>query len=154
MYYFGIGVTQDYTQSRILFTQSAEQGNAIAQYRLGYILEEGLAGAKEPLKALEWYRKSAEQGNAIGQYYLAEIYIRRAEGIPYNREQAIYWYTKSAEQGDTDAQVNLGALLYRHGSEEEQRRAVDWYRKAAEEGVAMAQFNLGNALLGEKVLKR
>ena len=113
-----------------------------------------MAGAKEPLKALEWYRKSAEQGNSDGQYYLAEMYISRAEGIPYNREQAIYWYTKSAEQGDANAQVNLGVLLYRHGSEEEQRRAVDWYRKAAEEGVAMAQFNLGNALLQGKGVKK
>ena len=117
-------------------------------------MEQGLAGAKEPLKALEWYRKSAEQGNSDGQYYLAHLYDKGAEGVAKNREQAISWYTKSAEQGDATAQANLGAIYFRLGSEEEHKKAVEWFRKAAAKGEKAAQFNLGNALLQGKGVKK
>ena len=61
---------------------SAEAGDADAQYILGEKYEKGDWGLNDVEEATKWYRKSAEQ------------------------------YRKSAEQGDADAQFNLGRLYY------------------------------------------
>jgi uncharacterized protein len=37
--------------------KSAEQGNAIAQFNLGWMFDNGIGVAKDEMKALEWYLK-------------------------------------------------------------------------------------------------
>lgn len=63
------------------FHESAEKGNAEAQYRLGFMYDEGLAekylNEHEYLKwygALKWYQKAAEQENANAEYRLGRMY--------------------------------------------------------------------------------
>jgi tetratricopeptide (TPR) repeat protein len=44
------------------------------------------------------------------------------------------WYRKAADAGDVDAMVNLGAVFWKQGKEDQ---AEQWYRKAADAGRVM-----------------
>ena len=121
----------------------AEQGDVMAQYKLGTAYEEGSCVHIDNEKAVFWYRKAAEQGNSSAQYSLGRMFDYGC-GVPENKQEAIIWYRKAAEQGDGDAQNDLGVMyLTGEGVPEDKSEAIFWLQKAAEQGVALAQNNLG-----------
>jgi TPR repeat protein len=127
---------------------AALQGDAAAQFELGWRLQQGDEGVSEdPFEAISWYRKSAEQGHAGGQCWLAVMY-ENGLGTEINYREAVIWYTKAAYQHGEDArfaQNQLGCCyLLGRGVAKNEAKGVMWLRKAAEEGLALAQKNLGN----------
>ena len=67
MYYYSYGVEQDYIQVVYWFTESTEQGDATAQYNLGYMYHYGDSIEQDYKKALELLTQSADKGNADAQ---------------------------------------------------------------------------------------
>lgn len=145
------------------FAKLAEQGNAKAQNRIGWMYEHGYGVPKDEQQAAAWYLKAAEQGNATAQTNLGMMY-RNGRGVTKDEQQAIVWFRKAAEQGDGVAQVSLGAewhlkaaaqgnaeaqynlgVMYftGQGLPKNDQQAAAWYRKAADQGLASAQYNLG-----------
>jgi len=120
-----------------------EQGDAMAQYNLGLMYDNGEGVPEDHTEAVKWYRKAAEQGLAKAQFNLGLMYDN-GRGVPEDHTEAVKWYRKAAEQGLAEAQFNLG-FVYANGEgvPEDDTEAVKWYRKAAEQGLAKAQFNLG-----------
>ena len=103
------------------YRKAAEQGDAVAQFNLGFM---------------------AEQGDAVAQYNLGFMYANR-DGDPKNRADAIKWFYKAAEQGNADAQYNLGAIyLGGAGVPKDRAEASKWFRKAAEQGHKYAKWFL------------
>jgi len=129
------------------FKMLAKQGDAEAQFRLGYMYSQDKYGMRDNVKALKWIRKSAEQGYAEAQYYLfigSEL-CNKAEGYR--------WLWKAAEQGHSgaqkfafDPQVEYLAGRAYHtgydGVDVDLREATKWYQRAAEQGHAKAQYHL------------
>ena len=137
-------LTRDgFASVRTAFQMYAEQGNALAQFHLGFMYAHGQGGPEDDAEAARWYRLAAEQGNADAQSNLALMYDR-GEGVPEDDTEAVRWYRLSAEQGNAVAQFNLG-VIYDNGEgvPEDDAEAVRWYRLAAEQGQASAQSNLG-----------
>ena len=134
--------------SAVKVQAAAEQGNADAQARLGWMYDNGLGVPEDGVRAFAWYRKAAEQGNAIAQNNLGLMY-EKGSGVLQDYAQAVVWYRRAAEQGNAMAQSNLG-LMYEKGLGvlRDYVQAVAWYRKAAEQGNATAQNYLGNAYSG------
>ena len=130
----------------------AEQGDVMAQYKLGTAYEEGSCVHIDNEKAVFWYRKAAEQGNSSAQYSLGRMFDYGC-GVPEDKQEAAIWYRKAAEQGDGNAQNDLGILLlYGEGVPEDKSEAIFWFRKASEQGLKEAQYNLGvRYLFGEGV---
>ena len=91
----------------------AEQGDAVGQYNLGFMYDNGEGAPENDAEAVKWYRLAAGQGDAIAQFNLALMY-RRGEGVPQNDAEAVKWYRLAADQGHADAQYNLG-LMYAKG---------------------------------------
>ena len=54
--------------------KSANQGDANAQFSLGYLYSQGEEVVQDYAKALEWYRKAADQGNNVAQLFLGISY--------------------------------------------------------------------------------
>jgi len=52
------------------FHKAATQGNAAAQYHLGWMYEDGLGVPKDDGQAMAWYQKAATQGNAAARNHL------------------------------------------------------------------------------------
>ena len=94
----------------------AEQGNANAQYYLGFMYWTGQFVPEDPEdddeEAFRLFRSSAEQGNANAQYYLGRMYDI-GQFVPEDDEEAIRLYRSSAERGFVLAQFELGI---RHAS--------------------------------------
>ncbi|MDR0565346.1 MAG: SEL1-like repeat protein [Azoarcus sp.] len=94
----------------------ANQGNAQAQYDLGYMHEEGRGIKQDSAKAMQWYQMAAEQGHTKAQYELGLMYAK----LPANKkneEESVKWiqmaaegFRQAAEQGDAEAQCRLGEI--------------------------------------------
>ena len=133
---------QDYDKAIKLYKKGAKQGDADAQYNLGYMYENGDGVERDDNIAAEWYEKAAAQGHAKAQNNLAFLY-RKGYGVPQDIDKAIELYEKSARQGCATAQRNLG-YLYKYGTEigQDYVKAAEWFRKAAEQGNPTGQVNL------------
>ena len=63
------GATTARAEDMTALKAQAEQGDASAQYRLGYYYLKGLEGLTQDAKqAEEWWSKAAEQGDANEKY--------------------------------------------------------------------------------------
>ncbi|MBP6437528.1 MAG: sel1 repeat family protein, partial [Paludibacteraceae bacterium] len=61
----------------------ATQGDARAQYNLGWMYDNGQGVTQSDSKAFEWYSKAAAQGNAKAQYNLGWMY-GNGQGVEKN----------------------------------------------------------------------
>ena len=134
---------KDYKRAFPVCSRAAKQGDADAQFRLGWMYDTGEGVTENDREAVKWFRLVAEQGDAIAQFNLGQIY-RKGEGVTKNDREAVKWFRLAAEQGDAVAQLNLG-LMYGKGAgvTKNHREAVKWFRLAAEQGYANAQAILG-----------
>jgi hypothetical protein len=79
----------------------AEQGDAKAQFGLGFMYAEGQGVPEISAEAVKWWRKAAEQGHADAQFNLALMYAN-GEGVPVNNIKAYMWFSLAKAQGDKD----------------------------------------------------
>ena len=100
---------QDYKYAFYLWTKSAEQGNADAQYNLGVMYYHGQGVKQDEKKAFYLWTKSAEQGHADAQYNLGIMY-ENGDGVKKDLKQAFIFYFKASRQGHTDARATLEYL--------------------------------------------
>jgi TPR repeat protein len=103
----------DYATAVRLYRPLADQGNATAQLRLGFLYSSGRGVPKDDAAALSLFRKAADQGDARAQNNLGLMY-EDGRGVPKNDATAVSWYRKAADQGHARAQNNLG-LMYENG---------------------------------------
>lgn len=90
-----------------LISDSAEQGNAIAQYSLGVLYDIGNGVPQDFTEATKWYRLAADQGNASAQAGLGWLY-RTGNSVPQDYTEAAKWYGLAARRGVAPAQFSLG----------------------------------------------
>ncbi len=133
----------DYVTALQKWKLLAEQGNAVAQFRLGLMYAEGRGVSQDDAEALKWYGWAASSGYAPAQLNLALMYESGPDSIRHH-SRAIKWYRRAAQQGSASAQTTLG-LIYDKGQGVPQNdwQALKWYELAAEQGVIVAQNNLG-----------
>ena len=78
----------------------AYQGNAVAQFALGLLYNDGSGVPQDYAEALKWYRKAAEQGHADAQAMLGFVYDDGL-GVPQDYVQAHKWYNIAASRFST-----------------------------------------------------
>ena len=99
-------VSPDSTQETNRLRKAAEQGNAGAQNKLGFMYMRGEGLPEDDAQAVSWFRKAAEQGDVEAQHNLGGMYAMGI-GVPEDYAQATNWYRKAAEQGDANEQVHV-----------------------------------------------
>ena len=87
----------------------AEQGDAEAQFSLGFRYGEGEGVPEDRQEALKWWRKAAEQGHAMAQYSLGVSY-EIGEGVAQGSAETVKWCRLAAEQGNDDAKFSLNVI--------------------------------------------
>ena len=78
----------DYATAYQLIRPLAEQGNAVAQERLGEMYTDGKGVPQNYGEAAKWYRLAADQGYAGAQTNLGSMY-ERGTGVPQNHVEAV-----------------------------------------------------------------
>ena len=111
---------------------AANNGDANAQFQLGFLYNSGQGVPQDAAQAAAWYLKAADQGDANAQFNLGVLYVQ-GQGVPQDYAQAAAWFRKAADQGVAAAQNNLGDM-YRFGVSVQQDYAI-----------AYALFNLAAA---------
>ena len=122
----------------------AEAGDAIAQYNLGVLYNEGAGTERNYHEAFKWFRLAADQGDADAQNNLGIMYYE-GQGVGKNYTQAFHWYNLAAEQGHVAAQYNLG-IMYEQGigTSKDRAKAKQWFKRAADQGYKPAQQRMAN----------
>ena len=93
----------------------AEQGNDMAQAKLGSWYHNGNGVSQDYEKAAHWYTLAARQDNTKAMNNLAVLYTK-GQGVEKDVRKAIELFKKAAEQGGKVAQYNL-ADYYLTGNE-------------------------------------
>lgn len=122
---------------------AAENGDPVAQTKLGLMFVKGLGMERDAPAAVEWFRKAAAQGDPEGQYSLGVAYDIGDTGTK-DPAQALLWYRKSAERGYAKAQYNLGHMLVNDPDPSGHVEGAGWVLKAAEQEHAGAMHLYGN----------
>jgi len=131
----------------------AEQGDAGAQYLLGYMYTEGAGIFQDPIKAIRWYTRAAEQGHRDAPIMLAMMYAE-GQGIPQDFSEAVRWYTVAALQGQSAAQLLLSDLLLRsQGNQADLVETYKWSFLAEHSGqdVSESQCRMTERMTSEQI---
>lgn len=102
--------TGDFKTAMQIYQALADEGDAFAQFSLGYMFRHGQGVTRDDAEALKWYRKAAEQGYASAQSNLGIMY-QFGRGAPQDLDVAAFWFSKASRQDDTTAQLNLMVLV-------------------------------------------
>jgi hypothetical protein len=105
LYYDGIGVPLDRTESSYWFHLAAEQGHASAQYNLGNAYKRGEGVRQNDAMAVYWWKKAAAQGLEDAQYNLATAYQEGA-GVGKD-EQTEVRFTRQAGGKESPPPVDI-----------------------------------------------
>lgn len=135
--------------------QSAGQGNAEAQFRLGVMCGNGDGVEIDREQAMAWFSKAARQGHENALITMAWMYANGA-GIETDEQRARELYLLAADHGSAKAQYVV-ATMYRfaqYGAEKDLAKALHYYTESANRGFATAQFALGKLLVEGKLVQQ
>jgi hypothetical protein len=117
----------------------ANEGDAVAQYHLGLLYEDGKGVRADPVQARQWYERAAQVGYAEAQFRLGRLHAD-GKGVPADGTQAARWYLLAAGQGHLDAQYSLGTMFkLGRGVPVDPVQAYLWFSRAAEQGLGNAR---------------
>ena len=121
-----------------VLTRIANDGNPLAQLRLGDLYFHGKEIAEDENMAIFWWKKSAASGNAEAMYQIAHAYLfgnTAAKSVADPDREAATWYFQAASAGHAEAAYTLGLLFIAgKGVVEDRNEAIRWFRVAAGKG--------------------
>jgi hypothetical protein len=82
-----------------LLLKQAEEGDAIAQFRLAYCYQTGDGVPRNPDECVRWYTLAAMNGHPASQHNLGFLYMT-GDGVEKDYEQAYTWGVLAAENGN------------------------------------------------------
>jgi len=137
----------DNQQSFESVSQLAEEGDSLAQYKLGEMLISGKGTEKNVSKGEAWLIKSAQQGEVDAQNVLASLYIDEVSREPSinrisaNKIMAFEWVESAAVRGNAESQ-RLLAIMYGAGigSAKNETKSLEWIQRSANSGDAESQL--------------
>ena len=110
----------------------AEQGDAYAQFDLGFLYADGRGVPQDAAEAVRWFRLSAGQGHAGALSNLGVMYAS-GRGVPQDHIQAHMWRNLAASRltGENRGVAvrgrdTLASLMTHDQLAEAQRRAREW----------------------------
>ncbi len=126
------GVSQDDVEAVRRYRLAADQGDASAQYNLGFMYATGQGVPQDGAEAVRWFRLAADQGFADAQANLGFMYAT-GQGVAQDDVEAHMWYILAAARSSGEVRdVSVKArndVAERMTSEqiaEAQRLAREW----------------------------
>ena len=150
------GAEPDNKEAFLLYQSAAKQGHAAAAYRTAVCCEigneEGGGTRKDPLKAIQWYKRSAMLGDTPAMYKVGMILLKGLLGQPRNPREAVGWLKRAAERADAEnphALHELGLLYESAGGDDalvrDEAYAFRLFKQAADLGYKFSQYRMGAA---------
>ncbi|KNG50196.1 sel1-like protein [Stemphylium lycopersici] len=151
-----LGLQVDTKEAFTLYQSAAKAGHAASAYRTAVCCEmgheEGGGTKRDPLKAVQWYRRAAALGDTPALYKMGMILLKGLLGQQKNFAEAINMLKRAADNADRDNPHALHelALIYeaQTGNERiirDEAYALQLFHQAADLGYKFSQFRLGQA---------
>ena len=151
-----LGLQVDTKEAFTLYQSAAKAGHAASAYRTAVCCEmgheEGGGTKKDPLKAVQWYRRAAALGDTPAMYKMGMVLLKGLLGQQRNLGEAINMLKRAADHADEENPHALHelALLYeaQTGNERiirDEAYSFSLFTQAAELGYKFSQFRLGQA---------
>lgn len=151
-----LGLQVDTKEAFTLYQSAAKAGHAAAAYRTAVCCEmgheEGGGTKKDPLKAVQWYRRAAALGDTPAMYKMGMILLKGLLGQQRHLGEAVNMLKRAADHADADnphALHELGLLYEAQTNNERIMRdeaySFSLFKQAAELGYKFSQFRLGQA---------
>lgn len=86
------------------------EGNALAQFSLGLIEQNGWGRSPDAIAACKWFSRAAHNGIPAAQQFFGNC-LAQGIGNPVDGPAAIRWYQAAADQGLASAACDAGRLL-------------------------------------------
>jgi len=112
--WLGLSAAQGLGVARIVLEDSAEKGEAYAQWFLAAIYDYGRGITPNGPEALKWYTRAARQGLVEAQFSLARCYAE-GRGVEPSLKEAVAWYTTATRRNDPAGNIDCGRFLYGTG---------------------------------------
>ena len=128
----------------------ANNGDALAQYRLGLHWIKKEKNQNNYLKAATWFKLAAVQGLKEAQYSLGVLYDTGV-GLEKDENQAFLWYHAAANHHHPMAQFNIANFyLEREDGKDDFENALRWFELASKNGVDEAAHNVSILSIEDK----
>ena len=122
MFYLGdcysrgsLGLVADVKEAFTFYQSAAKANHAQAAYRVAVCCEigqdEGGGTRRDPLKAMQWYKRAAQLGDASGMYKMGIIQLKGLLGQPKNPKDALVWLQRAADRADEENPHALHELV-------------------------------------------
>jgi uncharacterized protein len=125
-------VKRDPTRATEMFHYAAAYfDDADAQYHLGRIFSEGVAGPRDLHQAARWFNLAAEKGHVPAQARLGQM-LFNGDGVPRQGPRGLMWMQVAANKafpGRDDWVVELNTRARSLATEDERRLADAYLRK-------------------------
>ncbi|KAF4124605.1 TPR repeat [Geosmithia morbida] len=152
------GGEPDTKEAFTLYQAAAKLSHAGAAYRTAVCCEigheDGGGTRRDPLKAMQWYKRAATLGDPPAMYKVGMILLKGLLGQPRNPHEAIGWLRRAADVADSENPHALHELGLLYESAEpvvgdalvrDERAAFSLFLQSAELGYKFSQFRLGCA---------
>ncbi len=117
------------------YISAADDGDVVAQYRIGQMYAEGRGVSRNPGQAASNVLKSADQGYGPACMTAASWYLSGSNGLPKDEKKGAEYLSKEAEKGNPAAMFSLGCLYAKGtGVEKDANTAVKWFNDAKTAG--------------------
>lgn len=136
----------------LLFHSLADKNYGPAQYKIGYMYENGQGIEVDKWVAEKWFEKAANNNYPEAQYKMGIICREKAE-LPDNELAAFRWFKKAAFGGHCEASNELGRCYLEGISDIDKSTALGknkaeiegfrWYKNAAEKWDRDAMCSVG-----------
>ncbi|KAH7019977.1 hypothetical protein EDB80DRAFT_820634 [Ilyonectria destructans] len=148
------GHEPDFKEAFTMYQSAAKLGHAAAAYRTAVCCEigheEGGGTRRDPLKAIQWYKRAATLGDPPAMYKVGMILLKGLLGQPKNPREAVGWLKRASERANSEnphALHELG-LLYESAQPNDviirdEAYAYDLFIQAADLGYKFSQYRLG-----------
>ncbi|KAF2237847.1 hypothetical protein EV356DRAFT_360493 [Viridothelium virens] len=152
-----LGLAVDTKEAFTLYQAAAKSGHAPSAYRTAVCCEmgpeDGGGTRKDPVKAVQWYKRAAALGDVPAMYKVGMILLKGLLGQARNLGDALIWLKRAADRADEEnphALHELG-LLYESqmpGQDKiirDDAYAFELFTRAAAFRYKFSQFRLGQA---------
>lgn len=152
-----LGLETSPSQAFTLYQSAAKAGHAQAAYRTAVCCEigqeDGGGTRKDPLKAMQWYKRAATLGDPPAMYKMGMIQLKGLLGQQKNVREAVMWLKRAADLADAENPHALHELALLFSAPQSQDTSVvrdeayslTLFKQAAELGYKFSQFRLGAA---------
>ncbi|OHT07278.1 hypothetical protein TRFO_24616 [Tritrichomonas foetus] len=131
---------------QMLYCQADQYSNAIAQYYLGVILDNGFGIKRNEYLAFKFYLKSAKQNFSRAQHNAGCCYANGI-GVLINKKKAFRYFKKAADSANdpvVESQIFVGKYYQKGiGVDKNETEGFKYLKKAADQHNKEALFSIG-----------